>query len=177
MVAAVICLIGYVLTTMAYVRIYKVVKFHQNQIYSQNQLQNAQTREAHRQRKSAYNSLFVSVGFFACYFPFFSLYNTVRDKYFWNFVSRRSSCVGFLNLPEFIIKSYCLLPAVPRDSRNCKKHSEEIISHEREHDMRNGLKLRIVWTERLFSVFCEVCKTKYGKKTNGLILVQRKWEM
>ena len=55
---------------MAYVRIYKVVRYHQNQIYSQNQLQNAQTREAHRQRKSAYNSLFVSVLFLACYFPF-----------------------------------------------------------------------------------------------------------
>ena len=71
MVAAVICLIGYVLTTMAYARIYKVVKYHQNQIYSQNQIQNAQTREALRQRKSAYNSLFVSVVFLACYFPFF----------------------------------------------------------------------------------------------------------
>ena len=68
-VAAVILMIGYVLTTVAYVRIYKVVKYHQNQIYSQNQLQNAQTREAHRQRKSAYNSLFVSVVFLACYFP------------------------------------------------------------------------------------------------------------
>ena len=70
-VAAVICLIGYVLTTMAYVRTYKVVKYHQNQIYSQNQLQNAQTSEALRQRKSAYNSLFVSVVFLACYFPYF----------------------------------------------------------------------------------------------------------
>ena len=70
-VTAIISLIGYALTTVGYVRIYKVVKYHQNQIYSQNQLQNAQTREAHRQRKSAYNSLFVSVVFLACYFPFF----------------------------------------------------------------------------------------------------------
>ena len=69
-VAAVITVIGYVLTTLAYVRIYKVVKYHQNQIYRQNQLQNAQTREAHKQRKSAYNSLFVSVVFLACYLPF-----------------------------------------------------------------------------------------------------------
>ena len=70
MTAAVISVIGYVLTTLAYVRIYKVVRYHQNQIYSQNQLQNAQTREAHKQRKSAYNSLFVSVVFLACYLPF-----------------------------------------------------------------------------------------------------------
>ena len=83
MVTAIISLIGYALTTVAYVRIYKVVKYHQNQIYSQNQLQNAQTREAHRQRKSAYNSLFVSVVFLACYFPFFPctiLYETNTSK-------------------------------------------------------------------------------------------------
>ena len=68
--AAVISVIAYVLTTLAYVRIYKVVRYHQNQIYSQNQLQNAQVRETHKQRKSAYNSLFVSVVFLACYLPF-----------------------------------------------------------------------------------------------------------
>ena len=49
----------------------KYLKKNQNQIYSQNQLRNAQTSEALRQRKSAYNSLFVSVVFLACYFPFF----------------------------------------------------------------------------------------------------------
>ena len=70
MTAGVISVIGYVLTTVAYVRIYKVVKSHQNQIDGQNQLQNAETREAHKQRKSAYNSLFVSVAFLACYLPF-----------------------------------------------------------------------------------------------------------
>ena len=47
MALAVISVIGCVLTTLAYVCIYKVLKYHQNQIYSQNQLQNAQTREAH----------------------------------------------------------------------------------------------------------------------------------
>ena len=70
MIAGVISVIGYVLTTVAYVRIYKVVKSHQNQIYGQNQLQNAETRETHKQRKSAYNSLFVSIAFLACYLPF-----------------------------------------------------------------------------------------------------------
>ena len=70
MVAAVISLTGYILTTVVYVRIYKVVKYHQNQIYSQNQLQNAQTREANKQRKSAYNSLFVC-SFSSLLFSFF----------------------------------------------------------------------------------------------------------
>ena len=69
-VAAVILMIGYVLTTVAYVRIYKVVKYHQNQIYRQNQLQNAQTREVLRQKKSAYNAIFVYLVFLACYLPF-----------------------------------------------------------------------------------------------------------
>ena len=68
-VTAVILMIGYVLTSVAYVRIYKVVKYHQNQIYSQNQLQNAQTREVLRQRKSAYNAIFVYLVFLACYLP------------------------------------------------------------------------------------------------------------
>ena len=69
-VPAVILMTGYVLTTVAYVRIYKVVKYHQNQIYSQNQLQNTQTREVLRQRKSAYNAIFVYLVFLACYLPF-----------------------------------------------------------------------------------------------------------
>ena len=81
MAVAVISVIGCFLTTLAYVRIYKVVRYHQNQIYSQNQLQNAQTREAHRQRKSAYNSLFVSVVFFSLLFSFVALCNTVYDKH------------------------------------------------------------------------------------------------
>ena len=59
-----------IVTTVANVRIYKVVKYHQNQIYSQNQLQNAKTREALRQRKSAYNALFVYFVFLVCYLPF-----------------------------------------------------------------------------------------------------------
>ena len=70
MIAGVISVIGYVLTTVAYICLYKVVRYHQNQINSQNQLQNAQTREAHRQRRSAYSSIFVSVVFLAYYFPF-----------------------------------------------------------------------------------------------------------
>ena len=45
MVAAVICLTGYVITTMTYVRIYKAVKYHQNQIYGQNQLQNPRPKQ------------------------------------------------------------------------------------------------------------------------------------
>ena len=134
MAAVVICLVGYVVTTMSCVRIYNVVKYHQNQIYSQNQLQNVQTREAHGQRKSAYNSLFVSVVFSTCYFPSFPYTKLLETNT--SFVSRSQICLRVLNLPEFIIKSNCLLLAAPRDSRNCRKHSEENNLHEREYDIR-----------------------------------------
>ena len=154
MVAAVISLTGYILTTVVYVRIQKVVKYHQNQIYSQNQLQNAQTREANKQRKSAYNSLFVC-SFSSLLFSFFSLYHSVHDKHHWNLVSRRSICVGILNLPEFIIKSSCSFLALPRDSPNCKKHSEENNLHEREYDIRKDLNFRIVLTKNVMQSFFE----------------------
>ena len=81
-VTAVILMIGYLLTTVAYVRIYKVVKYHQNQIYRQNQLQKPQTREILQQRKSAYNAIFVYLVFLACYLPLLPFINTVHDKYF-----------------------------------------------------------------------------------------------
>ena len=45
MAGAVISVIGYVLTTLANVRIYKAVKYHQNQIYGQNQLQNPRPKQ------------------------------------------------------------------------------------------------------------------------------------
>ena len=70
MVAVGIILVGCVLTTVAYVRIYKVVRYHHNHINASNQLQNAQTTDELRQRKSAYNALFVYVVFLVCYLPF-----------------------------------------------------------------------------------------------------------
>ena len=70
MVAVGIILVGCVLTTVAYVRIYKVVRCHHNDINASNQLQNAQKTDELRQRKSAYNALFVYVVFLVCYVPF-----------------------------------------------------------------------------------------------------------
>ena len=50
-VVAVISILEYVMTTMAYVRVYKAVKYHQNQIRSHNQLKPEQTRQALPQKK------------------------------------------------------------------------------------------------------------------------------
>ena len=60
------------LTIVAYFLVYKVVRYHQNQIQSQLQLPNAKAVHGltiHRERKSAFNSLFVFVVFVACYLP------------------------------------------------------------------------------------------------------------
>ena len=66
MIVVIIELVGILLTTLAYIRIYKVLRYHQNQIQCQLQLQNAQILQ---EKKSAFNSLFVYVVFLACYLP------------------------------------------------------------------------------------------------------------
>ena len=113
----------------------------------------SKAREAHKQRKSAYNSLFISVVFVACYLPF--LPNTML---YWKNASEISLLVAhfastflmYLNssLNRFI---YCII----RDSPKRKKHIKANISHEREHVIRKELKLWVVWTDRLFSVFAK----------------------
>ena len=59
---------GPLLTTVAYIRIYKVVRYHQNQIQGQLQL-NAEEMQLHREKKSAFNAVFVYIVFIACYLP------------------------------------------------------------------------------------------------------------
>ena len=69
-VSDVLGFVGLFVTTVAYIRIYKVVRYHQNQIKSQCQVQNGQAMEVLREKKSAINSLFVYVVFLACYVPY-----------------------------------------------------------------------------------------------------------
>ena len=71
LVSTIIVIFGLLLTTTAYIRIYQVVRHHQNQIQSQLQLQNTQAIELLRQKKSAYNTLFVYIVFLGCYLPAF----------------------------------------------------------------------------------------------------------
>ena len=59
------------LTTVAYIRIYKVVRYHRIQIQSQLQLQNFEVEDLHRQKKSAWNALIVYITFLFYYLPFF----------------------------------------------------------------------------------------------------------
>ena len=71
MVVVIVEFVGILLATVAYIRIYRDVRYHQNQIHSQLQHQNAHTRELLRAKKSAFNSVHFYVIFVACYLPYF----------------------------------------------------------------------------------------------------------
>ena len=64
-VTVVLEIAGLFLTTVAYTRIYQVVKFHQLQI----QVQYNDARDRLRERRSAINALYVFAIFVACYLP------------------------------------------------------------------------------------------------------------
>ena len=126
----VICaLAGLLLTTAVYIRIYKVVWQHQNQIQSQLQMQNVQAVELLRQKKSAYTSLFVYLVFLACYLPFTTsqiLYvsNSLRIS-FW---MSRSASIFLVHLnSSFNPLVYCW--RYRENTPNCEKHNKENFSH------------------------------------------------
>ena len=60
---------GLLVTTVGYVRIYKVVRYHRNQIASQSQLRNNHTMRILRETKSTMNALLVCIVFLACFGP------------------------------------------------------------------------------------------------------------
>ena len=71
LVATITELAGLFLTTVVYIRIYKVIRHHQKQIQSQLQLQNnAHAMELLREKKSSVNALFVHIVFLACYLQY-----------------------------------------------------------------------------------------------------------
>ena len=61
--------LGYAVTTLAYLRIYRVVRHHQNQVHSQSQIQNDQAMKAAREKKSALNAFYVYIISLSCYLP------------------------------------------------------------------------------------------------------------
>lgn len=60
---------GLLVTTVGYIRIYKIVRYHRNQIVSQSQLQTNHTMRILRERKSTMNALLVYIVFLACFLP------------------------------------------------------------------------------------------------------------
>ena len=79
--------VGILLTTVAYIRIYRAVRHHQDQMHSQLQQQNAQARELFREKKSAFNTVHFYVIFVACYLPKFCsailLITDSAHNFFW----------------------------------------------------------------------------------------------
>ena len=67
--AAVLRSIGFVLTTVAYIRVYKVARYHRNQLQIQFQGQNSQATVLLRERKSALHAVYIYIVFLACYLP------------------------------------------------------------------------------------------------------------
>ena len=61
--------VGLILMTIAYFRIYLVVRCHQNQIQGQNQIQNGQAMQAARVKRSALNALYVYIVSLVCFTP------------------------------------------------------------------------------------------------------------
>lgn len=70
MVSVITEVVGLFLTTLAYIRIAKVVRYHQRQI--QSQVQNAEANVILQHKRSALNALFVYTVFLLCYLPYLS---------------------------------------------------------------------------------------------------------
>lgn len=60
---------GLLVMTVAYIRLYKVVRYHKNQILSQTQAQNDEVLEVAREKKSAVNAFYVYIIFLVCFLP------------------------------------------------------------------------------------------------------------
>ena len=69
-VAVIVTSIGFLSTTFAYVRVYRVARYHQNQIQAQCQ---QQAMVLLCERKSALNVMYIYIVFVACYLPHFCL--------------------------------------------------------------------------------------------------------
>ena len=67
--AAVLRSIGFILTTVAYIRVYKVARYHRIQLQNQFQRQNSQATVLLTERKSALNAVYIYIVFLACYLP------------------------------------------------------------------------------------------------------------
>ncbi|XP_068735643.1 melanocyte-stimulating hormone receptor-like [Montipora capricornis] len=70
-IALVLTSVGFLLTTVAYFRVYNVARYHRNRIHHQFQQQNLQAVVLLRERKSSLNVIYIYAVFVACYLPNF----------------------------------------------------------------------------------------------------------
>ena len=106
----VIAFVGFTITTIAYCRIYKVVRYHRIQIYAcQNRPADA-TRGSHvtmvtflREAKSAINSFFVYVIFAVCYVPYLcTIFMLITDRFRLSFLLANYTSFFLMLLNSFL---------------------------------------------------------------------------
>ncbi|XP_022807567.1 adenosine receptor A3-like [Stylophora pistillata] len=69
LIAVITEVLGLAVTSVAYFYLYRVVRYHQNQIQTQCQVQDQNVAQISREKKSALNTLCVYVVFLTCYLP------------------------------------------------------------------------------------------------------------
>ena len=112
MLAATIELVGLLLSAVAYIRICRVIRYHQNQIHSQLHLPNVRVMVHLREKKSALNALFVYIVFVACLSSTFVLC-VFADKWkLSNFVFACWRRLTIFDIPELFIKPCSILLAI-----------------------------------------------------------------
>ena len=70
LVVIVVGFVGFVVTTAAYIRIYKVVRHHRAQLQAHRGRSEVNSIAFLREGKSALNTLYVYIVYFVCYFPY-----------------------------------------------------------------------------------------------------------
>lgn len=121
-VAVTIKTAGLLVITTAYLRIYKVLLYHRNQIQCQSLVQNNFEMEVTRGKKSALNALYVYIIFFACYLPhLFARIFLVFDTW------KMSTLVAYYASSVLIFLNSTLNPLIYcwryREIRNIVKHT------------------------------------------------------
>ena len=137
-VTAIVESIGLCLNTVAYIRIYRAVRYHENRIQCQLQVQNSNSSiDLLRQRKSSLNALVVYLVFLVCYlrYIFTIILLLVLDSEDTSLLlaERASLILIFLNssINPFV---YCWRYREIRDS--VKSTLKKLFLHERELDRR-----------------------------------------
>ena len=92
--------IGFLLTSVAYFRVYKVARYHQNQIHNQlGQQNNVQESVLLRERKCALGSVYIYVIFVVSYLPHFCcLILLIKDNSRISFLEAQSIAIFFVFL-------------------------------------------------------------------------------
>ena len=109
MVSVITEVVGLFLTTLAYIRIAKVVRYHQRQIQSQFQVQNAEANLILQHKRSTLNALFVYIVFLLCYLPYLCYDILVMANSLGITSLAMAKKVAELLVCQLLVKSFCFV--------------------------------------------------------------------